>query len=332
MSSTFRGYVVDQKDGKYSGGFRDLTVADLPDYDVLVDVDYSSLNYKDGLAVKGARPIARSFPMLCGLDLAGTVAESKSPAFKPGDHVVATGGGGLSETMWGGYAAKTRVKPEVLVKLPKGFTSKQAMAIGTAGYTAMLAIMDLEHAGVTPDKGEVLVTGAAGGAGSVAVAVLAKLGYRVVASTGRESTHDYLKQLGASAVIARSELDRVSKPLEAQRWAGVVDTVGSKTLVTALAQTKEGGVVTAFGLAGGPDLPGTVMPFILRAVKLIGVYYNAPTLKAWREGAWDRLNRDLDKTLLDSLTVEEPLSRIEALADQILKGETRGRTVINVNK
>jgi len=332
MTPTFRGYVVDQKDGKYVSGFRDLTVADLPDADVLVDVDYSSLNYKDGLAVKGARPIARSFPMLCGIDLAGTVAESRSPAFKPGDRVVATGGGGLSETMWGGYAAKTRVKSDVLVKLPAGFTTKQAMAIGTAGYTAMLAVLELEHNGVTPDKGEVLVTGAAGGSGSVAVAVLAKLGYRVVASTGRESTHDYLKTLGASAIIARSELDRASKPLEAQRWAGVVDTVGSKTLVTALAQTKDNGVVTAFGLAGGADLPGSVLPFILRAVKLIGIYYHIPSVKAWREQAWERLDRDLDKGLLDSLTVEEPLSRIEALAEQILRGETRGRTVIDVKK
>ncbi len=333
MSSTFRAYVVDQQDGQYVRGFRDLTTADLPDYDVLVDVAYSSLNYKDGAAVAGGkRPIVRNFPMICGIDLAGTVAESKSPAFKPGDRVVATGGGGLSETMWGGYTQKERVKADVLVKLPDAFTPKQAMAIGTAGYTAMLAVMELERLGVTPAKGEILVTGAAGGAGSIAVAVLSKLGYRVVASTGRESTHAYLKTLGAESIIARSELHRDAKPLETQRWAGVVDTVGSKTLATAIAQTNEGGVVTAFGLAGGFDLPSTVMPFILRAVKLVGVYYHAPSLPEWRVGAWHRLATDLDRELLDSMTVEEPLSRIEELADQILRGETRGRTVINVNK
>jgi len=330
MADTFRAYVVDEANGKYSGGFRQLTDADLPSYPVLVEVSYSSLNYKDGLAVTGKSKIARKLPMVCGIDLAGTVVESADPHFKAGDAVLVNGWG-LSETEWGGYSARQRVNPNFLTRIPAAFTAQQAMAIGTAGYTAMLCVLALEEAGLTPDKGDVLVTGAAGGVGSVAVAVLAKLGYRVVAATGRPQTHDYLKSLGAADFVARADLDRAAKPLEKTLWAGAVDSVGSKTLVTLLAQTKDEGAVAACGLAGGVDLPGTVMPFILRGVKLLGI--NSVTASAQRrDKAWARLAKDLDKAKLDSMTVVEPLSNIEALAAQILRGETRGRIVIDVKR
>ncbi|TAK99194.1 MAG: oxidoreductase [Rhodospirillaceae bacterium] len=330
MPESFRAYVVDNVDGKYSGGFRQLTDSDLPAEPVLVTVAYSSLNYKDGLAVTGKGKIVKKFPMACGIDLAGTVAESADPAFKPGDPVVVTGRG-LSETMWGGYSAKQRINPAYLTRLPRGLTAKQAMAIGTAGFTAMLCVIALEKAGVTPDRGDVLVTGAAGGVGSIAVAVLAKCGYRVVASTGRAQTHDYLKSLGAADFIARTDLDRESRPLESKRWAGVVDSVGSKTLVTAIAQTRDEGAAAACGLVGGADLPGNMMPFILRGVKLLGV--NCDTVpNALRDEAWTRLATDLDLAKLEDLTEVEPLSNIEALAAQIVRGETRGRVVIDVNR
>jgi putative YhdH/YhfP family quinone oxidoreductase len=330
MANTFRAYVVDQKDGKHSGGFRDLTQDDLPKHPVLVDVAYSSLNYKDGLAVTGKGKIARKFPMVAGIDLAGTVAESADPAFKTGDRVLVTGRG-LSESEWGGYTSRQRVRTEFLTRIPDGFTPKQVMAIGTAGYTAMLCVMALENAGVTPDKGDVVVTGAAGGVGSIAVAVLAKLGYRVVASTGRSETHAYLKSLGAADFIVRADLDRAAKPLESVRWAGAVDTVGPKTLATVLAQTNAEGAVAACGLAGGSDLPVTVMPFILRGVKLLGVNCDTVSLDV-RNRAWARLARDLDAAKLDSTIVDERLSDIERLADAILKGQTRGRVVIDVTK
>jgi acrylyl-CoA reductase (NADPH) len=267
--------------------------------------------------------------MVCGIDLAGTVAESDDPRFKKGDKVVALGAG-QSEWLWGGYAQRMRVKPEILTKIPAPYTPELAMAIGTAGYTAMIAVLGLEHEGITPDKGEIVVTGAAGGVGSVSVALLAKLGYTVVASTGRANTHDYLRSLGASSFIDRSELDRPAKPLEKARWAGAVDSVGSKTLATVLAQTKEEGAVAACGLAGGADLPVTVMPFILRAVKLIGINY-LPQQVAKREEAWKRLARDLDPAKLASMTTTQPLSKIQELAETILKGATRGRTIIDVN-
>ena len=330
MSDTFRAYVVDETTSPRQSGFRDLTLADLPKEKVLVDVAYSSLNYKDGLAVTGKGKIARNFPMVCGIDLAGTVAASDDPAFKPGDAVVAIGGG-LSETHWGGYTQRMRVASEMLVKLPAPFTAFDAMAIGTAGYTAMVGVMALEEAHVTPDKGEVLVTGAAGGVGSVGVTVLAKLGYRVAASTGRPQESDYLKALGASEIIARADLDRASKPLEKARWAGALDSVGSRTLATVLAQTKEQGAVAACGLAGGTDLPVTVMPFILRAVKLLGVNYLFIPPE-WRARAWQRLASDLDPRKLASMTRVEPLSKIQDLAEAIIAGQTRGRIVIDVNK
>lgn len=327
--STFRAYVVDEVDGKYTGGFRDLTLADLPPEAVLVDVAYSTLNYKDGLAVTGKGKIARKFPMVCGIDLAGTVAESSDAAYKPGDKVLVNGWG-LSETFWGGYTPKQRVNPQFLVRVPAAFDFKQAMAIGTAGYTAMLCVLALEDAGVTPDKGDILVTGAVGGVGSVAVALLAKLGYRVVASTGRPKAADYLKLLGAADIIARADLDKPGRPLEKARWAGVVDSVGGKTLGMAIAQTHEEGAVAACGLAGGTDLPTTVMPFILRGVKLLGV--NSVTCPNTRRvQAWDRLAKDLDIDKLTAMTTVEPLSKIEKLAEEILRGETRGRVVIDVN-
>jgi acrylyl-CoA reductase (NADPH) len=330
MAKTFRAFVVNQQDGQYSGGFQHLTPADLPAEKLLVDVSYSSLNYKDGLAVTGKGRIVRNFPMVCGIDLAGTVAESKDARFKAGDKIVVLGGG-LSERTWGGYSQMMRVNPDNAIKLPAALTDKQAMAIGTAGYTAMLCVLALEEAHITPARGEVVVTGAAGGVGSIAVAVLAKLGYRVVASSGRPEMHDYLKALGASAIIARADLDKPAKPLDTARWAGGVDSVGGRTLATVLAQTKDAGAVAACGLAGGSDLPTTVMPFILRGVKLLGInYFTVPP--GTREIAWKRLGSDLDVAKLDGMTEVEPLSDIQALAEKILRGKTRGRVVIDVNR
>jgi putative YhdH/YhfP family quinone oxidoreductase len=328
MADTFRAFVVDEQPG--SGRFKDLKTGDLPNEKVLVDVQYSSLNYKDGLCVTGKGKIARSFPMVAGIDLAGTVAESSDPNFKPGDVVGATGAG-LSESMWGGYASRMRVKPEILFKIPKPFGPLEAMAIGTAGVTAMVGVMRLEHNGLTPEKGEVLVTGAAGGVGSVGIAILAKRGYRVVASTGRPALHEYLKSLGAAEIIDRKELDRAPKPLEKARWAAALDGVGGRTLATVLATTKEEGSVGAYGLAGGADLNMTVMPFILRAVNLLGINY-LPQSKAYREEVWRRLATDFDPAKRDAMTRVEPLSKVAELADAILAGQVRGRVVIDVNK
>lgn len=324
---TFRALVIDEKAGAYTAEFRDLSDADLPPEKVLIDVAYSTLNYKDGLAVTGKGKIVRKFPMVAGIDLAGTVAASEDPAFKVGDQVLVNGWG-LSETAWGGYTRRQRVNPDFITRVPAGFDLKETMAIGTAGYTAMLCVLALEDAGVKPG-GEVLVTGAVGGVGSVAVALLAKLGYRVVASTGRMKAADYLKALGASEVIARSDLDRAAKPLEKARWHGVVDSVGSKTLGTAIAQTHEEGAVTACGLAGGTDLPTTVMPYILRGVKLLGVN-SVTAAAARRDRAWARLATDLDRGKLTAMTTVEPLSKIKQLAEDILKGDVRGRVVIDV--
>ncbi len=329
MDKTFRAFVVNQADGQYIAGFKELTQADLPDENVLIEISYSSLNYKDGLAVTGkGRGVVRNFPMVPGIDIAGTVVDSKDARFKAGDKVVVIGGG-LSETMWGGYSAFMRVKADLIVKLPAAFSEKQAMAIGTAGYTAMICVMALEQVGLTPASGEIVVTGAAGGVGSVAVAILAKLGYRVVAASGRAEMHDYLKMLGATEIITRADLDRQPKPLEAARWAGGVDSVGGRTLATVLAQTKPQGAIAACGLAGGTDLPTTVMPFILRGVKLLGInYFEIPA--GWRETAWKRLATDLDRAKLDAMTEIEPLTNILALAEKILRGKTRGRVVIDV--
>jgi putative YhdH/YhfP family quinone oxidoreductase len=328
MSDTFRALVIEDQDGKQQAVFKDLTVGDLPDEDVLVEISYSTLNYKDGLAVSG-KGIARRLPMVGGIDLAGTVLESKSADFKPGDKVIVNGYG-LSELHWGGYSQKQKLKSEWLIKLPDAFSMQEAMAIGTAGYTSMLCVLALEKAGVTADKGEVLVTGAAGGVGSVAIALLVKLGYQVVASSGREETHAYLKKLGAREVISREETMGKGRPFDKERWAGAVDCVGSKILAAVIAQTNYGGAVAACGLAGGNDLPTSVLPFILRGVSLLGVdSVMAPRDK--RIEAWSRLATDLDKSLFADMIRVEPMSNLPALANDIIKGQIQGRVVIDVN-
>jgi acrylyl-CoA reductase (NADPH) len=320
----------------------ELDDADLPEGDVTVDVHYSSLNYKDGLAVTGRGNIARSFPMVCGIDLAGTVRESATARWRTGDEVVVTGWG-LSETHPGGHTTRQRLNSAWLVARPAELTLAQTMAIGTAGLTAMLCVLELEeHATALAASGrsdassavesnsEVLVTGAAGGVGSVAIALLASLGYRVVASTGRPETHGYLRDLGASDFVDRAELAQpASRPLERPRWAGAVDSVGSTTLATVLRQARYGAAVAACGLAGGNDLPTTVLPFILRSVRLIGVdSVHCPTSR--REEAWRRLAADLPLDQLDAMTTVAPLGEVPRLAEEILAGHTRGRVVIDV--
>ena len=330
MTDSLTAVMLEEVDGKPKASFQALDAADLPDYDVLVDVAYSTVNYKDGLAITGKGKIARKFPMVCGVDLAGTVAESRSPDWKPGDRVVVNGWN-LSESEWGGYIQKQRVRPEWLVRVPDAFSLAEAMAIGTAGYTAMLAVLALEHMGVGPAGREVLVTGAAGGVGSIAVSVLARLGYKVVASTGRPETHDYLKALGAHAVIDRATLAEKGLPLQKERWGGAVDSVGGHTLANVIAQTTRHGAVAVCGLAGGSDLPASVFPFILRGVSLVGIdSVQAP--HARREEAWNRLATDLDREKLDAMTTIEPLSRVFDLAEAIVAGKIRGRTVIDVRK
>ncbi len=328
MTDSFRALVIEEHDGKQRANFKNLTIADLPDEDVLVEISYSTLNYKDGLAVSG-KGIARRLPMVGGIDLAGTVLESKSAEFKPGDKVIVNGYG-LSELHWGGYSQKQKLKSEWLIKLPDSFSMQDAMAIGTAGYTSMLCVLALEKAGITPDKGEILVTGAAGGVGSVAIAILSKLGYRVIASSGREETHEYLKKLGAAEVISRDETMGKGRPFDKERWAGAVDCVGSKILAAVIAQLNYGGAVAACGLAGGNDLPTSVLPFILRGVSLLGVdSVMAPREK--RIEAWSRLATDLDKSLFADMTRVEPMSNLPTLAGEILKGQIKGRVVIDVN-
>ncbi len=308
---------------------QELTDADLPDGDVTVAVAWSSLNYKDGLAVTGKGKIMRSHPMIAGIDLAGTVEASASPDWRVGDEVLVTGWG-LSETRSGGFTQRQRVPAELLTRKPDGLTLQQTMAVGTAGLTAMLCVLAIEGAGVTPGDGEVVVTGAGGGVGSVAVAVLAGLGHHVTASTGRPETHDYLRSLGATEIIDREVLATAGRPLDKERWLGGVDTVGSQTLATVLAQTRYCGAVAACGLAGGNDLPTTVLPFILRNVSLLGidsVMCPAPV----REAAWARLGTDLPTDLLDAMTTVAPLTEVPALAEQILAGQTRGRVVIDTS-
>ncbi len=294
-----------------------------------VQVACSTLNYKDGLAITGQSPVVRKFPMVPGIDLAGTVLDSQHPEFKPGDAVVLNGWG-VGETHWGGLAQKARLKGDWLVPLPAAFTPAQAMALGTAGYTAMLCVMALERHGITPERGEVVVTGAAGGVGSVAVALLARLGYRVAAVTGRPQEADYLKQLGAAEVLPREAFAAPGKPLTKERWAGAVDTVGSHTLANVCAATQYGGVVTACGLAGGMDLPATVAPFILRGVTLAGIdSVMAP--KALRLQAWQRLARDLDPAVLAAISRTIGLNEAIDTARQLLAGQVRGRVVVDVN-
>jgi putative YhdH/YhfP family quinone oxidoreductase len=308
-----------------------LTDADLPDGDVTVAVQYSSLNYKDGLAVTGKGKILRSFPLICGIDLAGTVEESTSPDWSVGDEVLVTGWG-LSETQSGGFTQRQRLRSEWLTARPGALTLQQTMAIGTAGLTAMLCVLALEDSGLTPDvDGEVLVTGAGGGVGSVAVAVLSKLGYRLAASTGRTETHDFLRGLGATTIVDRKDLSEPGRPLDKERWAAAVDAVGSQTLATVLSQTRYRGAVAACGLAGGSDLPTTVLPFILRGVSLLGID-SVMCPASVRNRAWERLAADLPTALLDSLTTVEPMTRVPELAEQILAGQTQGRVVIDTSR
>jgi len=332
MADSFTAVVIEEVDGKARTVFKQLGDADLPDLDVLVEVAFSALNYKDGLALSGNRnKVARKLPMVGGIDLAGTVLASRSPQWQPGDKVVLNGFG-LSESQWGGYTRRQRVKAEWLVRLPSAFTLEQAMAIGTAGYTAALCVEALEAWGsIAPGQGEVLVTGAAGGVGSVAVALLASRGYLVTASTGRPETHDYLRGLGATNCIDRAELLTRGAPLQKERWRGAVDSIGSATLANVLAQTVYGGAVAACGLAGGMELNTTVLPHILRAVALLGVdSVMAPMAK--REAAWQRLARDLDPARLASMTTVAPMSQLPQLAEDILAGRTRGRVVIDVTR
>lgn len=304
--------------------------ARLPEGDVTVRVDYSTINYKDGLAITGKSPIVRAWPMVPGIDFAGIVETSSHAGWKPGDKVVLNGWG-VGESHWGGLAQRARLKGDWLVALPPAFTTRQAAAIGTAGYTAMLCVLALERHGLTPKDGEVLVTGAAGGVGSVAIALLARLGYTVVASTGRAAEADYLKSLGAAEVIDRAELSAPGKPLGKERWAGVVDSVGSHTLANACATTRTEGAVAACGLAQGMDFPASVAPFILRAVCLYGV--NSVTVpRPRREIAWQRLARDLDAAKLDAMTREITLAEAIPAAHQIVAGHVRGRLVVDVNR
>ena len=326
----FNAIVAREVDRRSQGTLERLTLADLPNRDVLVKIDYSSLNYKDALAVSGRGKICRSMPMVCGIDLAGTIAESAHPGWKAGERVVVNGFG-MSETVWGGYSQYQRVSSDWLVRLPEAFAPEQAMAIGTAGYTAMLCVHALQDHGVTPGDGRICVSGASGGVGSVALLLLAKLGYQAVAVSGRPETEPYLRELGAVDVIDRAELDRDPRPLEKEVWAAGIDCVGSKTLATMLAQTRYEGIVAACGLAGGTDLPTTVMPFILRGVTLRGVD-SVMAAQPRRQRAWDDLARLVAPAELAAVFDIRPMSDLPKLATQLLDGQLRGRIVIDVNR
>lgn len=316
-------------DDAYEAKLTDIDESQLSDGDVLVQVDYSTLNYKDALAITGKSPVVRNFPMVPGIDLAGSVLTSSDPEFSPGDKVLLNGYG-VGELYWGGLAQKASLKGEWLIKLPETFSSRDAMAIGTAGYTAMLSVMALEEHGVTPDQGDILVTGAAGGVGSVALALLAKLGFSVTASTGRMDTEgDYLKALGASHLIERAELSEKGRPLQKERWAGAIDVAGSHTLANVCASMKRNGVVAACGLAQGMDFPSSVMPFILRGVALQGIDSVYAT-KARRVEAWSRLARDLEMDKLQSMVRDISLAEAIPAATELLNGTIRGRVVVNV--
>jgi acrylyl-CoA reductase (NADPH) len=324
----FQALLLEKDEAGFRAGIRSLDEALLPPDDVLVRVDWSTLNYKDGLAITNRAPVVRQWPMVAGIDGAGEVVESSHPDWKPGDAFIHNGWG-VGETHWGCLAEKARLRGGWLVRLPQGLSARQAMAIGTAGYTAMLCVLALEDHGVQPGDGEVLVTGATGGVGSVAVALLGRLGYRVVAATGKMQEAAYLHRLGAATVIDRAELAAPGKPFQKERWAGVVDAVGSHTLANALAQTRYGGVVAACGLAQGNDLPTTVLPFILRGVTLVGIDSVMAPL-ARRERAWARLARDLDPALLEAMTEEVPLSAAIERAHALMAGQVRGRIVVRI--
>jgi acrylyl-CoA reductase (NADPH) len=326
--ATFKAIVIDKADTGQTVRLTDFDEKDLMDGDVTVRLEWSTVNYKDGLAITGKAPVVRRFPMIAGVDFAGTVESSTHPKWKPGDQVVLNGWG-LGETHLGAYAEKARVKGDWLVRRPAGISARDAMAIGTAGYTAMLAVMALERAGIDPSRGPVIVTGAAGGVGSVAVALLAKLGYTVAASTGRTEEASYLKSLGASEIINRSELTGSPRPLAKERWVGGIDAVGSTTLANVLSMTRYGGAVAACGLAGGMDLPTTVAPFILRGVSLIGIDSVMCPLPQ-REAAWRRLEADLDRGKIAAMANEIGLDDVIAAGRRIVEGRVRGRIVVKI--
>jgi len=325
----FRALFLDKSDDDFTCELTELDDSRLPQLAVTVDVEYSTVNYKDGLAIMDQPGVVREFPMVPGIDLAGTIAASDDPAWTPGERVTVNGWE-LGEKHWGGLAERARVDAQWVTRLPDSISTRQAAAIGTAGYTAMLCVLELEEHGVKPDSGPVIVTGAAGGVGSVAVAVLAKLGYQVTASTGRvDSEGDYLRSLGAAEIVDRSTLDGKGRALDRAVWAGGVDAVGSQTLVNVLSQTLPHGCIAACGLAQGPDLPGTVLPFILRGVTLAGVNSVVETT-ARRDLAWTRLAADLDPALLESMTSTVPLEETPSVAARILEGQVRGRVVVDV--
>lgn len=328
---SFKAILLEEKDGKVAAGLATLDEARLPPGEVTIRVAYSDLNYKDGLILKGLARLVRTYPHIPGIDLSGTVEASSSPLWKPGDDVVLTGWA-TGERQWGGFAQKARAKAEHLVRLPPGLTQKRAMALGTAGFTAMLAVMALEEHGLAKGKGTVLVTGAAGGVGSAAIAILAALGHHVTAATGRADQAAYLKSLGAAAILDRAEIADIDakKPLDAARWAGCVDTVGGKTLARVFSQVETHGSIAVCGNAGGNDLPATVLPLILRGVNLLGIDSNfCPPAR--RQRAWDRLAREMPMDKLDAMTETVPLAGAIAAGERILKGQVRGRTVIDVN-
>ena len=327
---SFNAVIINRsEDKKISSALEVIDESQLPEGDVTIDVDYSTLNYKDGLAITGAAPVVRNYPMVPGIDIAGTVTESSHANWKAGDKVILNGWG-VGEGHWGGLAQKARVNGDWLIAMPEKLSSYQSMAIGTAGYTAMLCVMALQANGVKPEDGEILVTGANGGVGSFSVAILAAYGYTVVASTGRPEESDYLTALGATSCMDRAELSEPGKPLARERWAGVIDCVGSHTLANACASTKYGGTVAACGLAQGFDFPATVMPFILRGVTLAGVdSVNAPVAK--RQEAWERLANTIKAETFESVVEKIALSEAIEAAGKLLKGEIRGRVVVDVN-
>lgn len=326
--ATFKAIRIDKADKGTIAQLAQFDEAELMDGDVTVGVEWSTLNYKDGLALTGKAPVVRRFPMIAGIDFAGTVEASSHPQWKAGDKVVCTGWG-LGETHLGAYAEKARVKGDWLVALPQGLSARDAMAIGTAGFTAMLSVLALEKHGVSPKSGPVVVTGAAGGVGSVATAVLSKLGYHVIASTGRASEADYLKSLGAAEIMDRNELSAPAKPLAKERWAGGIDSVGSTTLANLLSMTKYGGAIAACGLAAGMDLPSSVAPFILRGVCLLGIDSVMCPLPP-RKAAWQRLASDLDRSKLSEITTEISLDQVLEWGAKILAGQVRGRVVVKI--
>lgn len=327
MSNPIKAIVINKDDNNYSASLSSIKNSDLPNENVTIDVLYSTLNYKDGLAITGKGPVVRSFPMVPGIDLVGTVSHSTSDEFKSGDKVILNGFG-VGEKHWGGLAQKAALKSDWLIPLPAGISPKQAMQVGTAGYTAMLSVIALEKQGITPDSGEVLVTGANGGVGSFAIYLLNQLGYNVTAATGRMEQSDYLKELGAANVINRDELSNPGKPLQKERFAAAIDSVGSHTLANICASLKYGGVVTACGLAQGMDLPGSVAPFILRGIRLIGID-SVMRPKADRIEAWDRLASLVAADYLDKISTEITLEQVIDNAEQLMKGKIRGRVVVN---